>query len=80
MIKKIHYIWLGGKPLPLDVKSCIKSWKEHLPGWEIVQWNEQNFDCNKYTWIREALERKRYAFAADLIRLLVLREFGGGVF
>lgn len=40
MIKKLHYVWFGGKPLPANVKSCINSWKKNCPDWEIVQWDE----------------------------------------
>lgn len=77
MIKKIHYVWLGGKPLPASVKSCIKSWKKYMPDWEIIQWNESNFDVDRYRWVKEALEMKQYAFAADFIRLCVLEKWGG---
>lgn len=76
MIKKIHYVWLGGKPLPASVKSCIRSWKKYMPDWEIIQWNESNFDINRYRWVKEALEMKQYAFAADFIRLCVLDKWG----
>lgn len=26
IVKKIHYVWLGGKPLSPSVKYCIDSW------------------------------------------------------
>lgn len=77
MIKKIHYVWFGGKPLPENVKSCINSWKRYLPDWEIIQWNESNFDTNHFRWVREALSVKKYAFAADFVRLYVLNKMGG---
>ena len=77
MIKKLHYVWLGGGNLPLSVKSCINTWKKNLPDWEIIQWNETNFDVKKYPWVREALADKKYAFASDFIRLMVLEEYGG---
>ncbi len=31
----IHYCWFGGKKLPRTARKCIRSWKKHLPGWEI---------------------------------------------
>ena len=77
MIKKIHYVWLGGAPLPPNVISCINSWKKNCPEWEIIQWNENNFDINKYRWVREAIQLKNYAYAADFIRLFVLKKYGG---
>lgn len=69
MIKKIHYVWLGGKPLPAAVKSSIKSWKKYCPDWDIVRWDETNFPIAKYKWVYEAIGVKKYAFAADFIRL-----------
>lgn len=80
MIKKLHYVWLGGKPLPKNVLSCISSWRKHMPDWEIIQWDESNFDIQKFRWVKEAISIKRYAFAADFIRLYVLNAAGGGVF
>ena len=79
MIKKLHYVWFGGKPIPPNVNDCIESWKRYLPDWEIIQWNESNFDVNKYQWVREAIAQKKYAFAADFVRLYVLNKFGGGI-
>ena len=77
MIKILHYVWFGGKPLPAAVKSCIKSWKKYCPDWEIRQWDETNFDIEHYTWVKEALDAKKYAFAADFVRLFVLNKYGG---
>lgn len=77
IVKKIHYVWLGGKPLPPSVKYCIDSWRKKCPAYEIIQWDETNFAVDKYRWVREALQRKQYAFAADVIRCLVLQKYGG---
>ena len=46
MEKKIHYCWFGGKKLPRSVEQCIKTWKEQLPDYKIIEWNENNFDIN----------------------------------
>ena len=75
--KKIHYCWFGGNPLPDDVRKYIATWKEYCPDYEIIEWNEQNFDirCNDY--VREAYEAKKWAFVADYARLKVLYDFGG---
>lgn len=77
MIKKIHYVWLGGKPLPANVRSCIRSWKKFCPDWEIVRWDETNFPVNDFRWVKEALAARKYAFAADFIRLYALKKLGG---
>lgn len=81
MIKKIHYVWVGGKPLPRLAKKCINSWKKYLPDWEIVEWNENNFDIdNSIPFVKQAYEQKKWAFVADYIRTQVLYEHGGVYF
>lgn len=78
MIKKIHYVWVGGKPLPRLAKKCIKSWKKYLPDWEIIEWNEKNFDIeNSVPFVKEAYAQKKWAFVADYIRTQALYEHGG---
>ena len=42
--KKIHYCWFGGNPLPELAQKCIDSWKKYLPDYEIIRWDESNFD------------------------------------
>ena len=77
MVKKIHYIWLGGNPKSHLIKKCIKSWQKHMPDWEIVEWNETNLniDINKYC--RQAYDAKKYAFASDVLRFDILYREGG---
>ena len=77
VVKKIHYCWLGGKPLPPSVQSCLKSWKRFCPDYEIIRWDESSFPVDEYSWVQAAIKEKRYAFAADFIRLKVLYEYGG---
>ena len=45
--KRIHYCWFGGKEKPKSVKKCIESWKKNAKGYEIIEWNEDNFDIMK---------------------------------
>lgn len=75
--KKIHYIWLGGNPLPDMVLKCMESWKKFCPDYEIVRWDESNLniDINKYC--RQAYDNKKYAFASDVLRYYVVHEHGG---
>lgn len=75
--KKIHYIWFGGKPLPKEVKKCINSWKKYCPDYEIIEWNESNYDLEKNEYVKKAYEQKKYAFLADYVRLDVIYEHGG---
>lgn len=75
--KKIHYCWFGGKPLPNDIKQYIKSWKKYCPDYEIIQWNESNYDLEKNDYVKQAYENKKWAFLTDYIRLDVVYEYGG---
>lgn len=75
--KKIHYVWLGKGEKSELTKKCIDSWKKYLKDYEIIEWNEDNFDINSNTYLKEAYENKKYAFASDYIRLKVLYEYGG---
>lgn len=77
MIKKIYYVWFGNQKMPLSVKSCLYSWKKYCKDYEIIQINENNFDINKFIWVREAIDAKKYAFAADFVRLWLLYNYGG---
>lgn len=77
MIKKIHYCWFGGNPLPESAKKCINSWKKYCPGFEIVEWNEKNFDVNVCAYTREAYQAKKWAFVSDYARFKILYLEGG---
>lgn len=75
--KKIHYCWFGkGKKSKL-IERCIKSWKKYCPDYEIIEWNETNFDINKNTYLKEAYEVKKWAFVTDYARLLIVYNNGG---
>lgn len=78
--KKIHYCWFGGNPKPKLAEKCIASWKKYCPGWEIIEWNESNFDVNCCGYTKMCLEQKKYAFLSDYVRLLVVAEHGGVYF
>lgn len=75
--KKIHYCWFGGKDLPPLAKKCIASWKKYCPDYEIIEWNEKNFDININKYTKEAYENKKYAFVSDVARLYALYNYGG---
>lgn len=75
--KKIHYCWFGRNPLPKSALKCIESWKKYFPDYEIIQWNEDNYDVNKITYTREAYQAKKYAFVSDYARFDILYYEGG---
>lgn len=75
--KKIHYCWFGRNPLPESAQKCIASWRKYLPDYEIIEWNEDNFDVNSIPYTQQAYEAKKYAFVSDYARFKILYEHGG---
>lgn len=76
--KIIHYCWFGGKPKPPLAEKCIKSWKKFCPDYEIIEWNESNFDISAAPlYVRQAHEAGRWAFVTDYVRLKAMTEMGG---
>ncbi len=75
--KKIHYFWFGkGKKSPLT-EFCIQSWKKYQPDFEIVEWNEDNFDVDSNPFVQQAYQQKKWAFVSDYARAKILYEEGG---
>ena len=74
---KIHYCWFGYNKKPKLIEKCIASWKKYLPDWEIIEWNESNYDVYKNAYISEAYRQKKWAFVADFARFDILNEHGG---
>ena len=75
--KIIHFCWLSGDPYPPKIAKCLKSWEKYLSDYEIILWDTKRFDLNSSVWVRQAFEKKKYAFAADYIRFYALYNFGG---
>ena len=69
--KIIHYCWFGRNPKPPLAEKCIRSWKKFCPDYEIVEWNEDNFDVSfAPAYVQQAYEARRWAFVTDFVRLL----------
>lgn len=75
--KVIHYCWLSGEKYPRLVRKCIKSWKKLLPDYEIKLWDANSFDFDSVPFVKEAFEKKKWAFVSDYIRLYALYTEGG---
>lgn len=75
--KVIHYIWIGGNPLPKIAKKCIESWKKFCPDYKIKRWDETNLDINKYQFAKDAYAAKKFAFVSDVFRTEILYNEGG---
>ena len=75
--KKIHYVWVGGNPKSPLIKECLATWKKKLPDYEIIEWNEDNFDMHENRYLEEAYQAKKWAFVSDYIRARAIYEQGG---
>ena len=75
--KKIHYCWFGGNPKPEIIEKCIASWHRFCPDWEIIEWNEENYDVHSIPYMAEAYSAKKWAFVSDVARLDILAKHGG---
>lgn len=75
--KVIHYCWFGKSEKPKLAKKCIDSWKKYGQDYEIIEWNEDNFDVNCNAYTKWCYENKKYAFLSDYVRLLVVYKYGG---
>lgn len=75
--KVIHYVWVGGKDKPKDIKRCMKTWPKHLQGYEIIEWNESNFKMDSHPFLKQAYKAKKWAFVSDYIRAYVIYHYGG---
>jgi hypothetical protein len=68
---------MGRNPLTESAQKCIASWKKYCPDYEIIEWNEDNFDVNSYAYTRESYDAKKWAFVSDVVRLYALVNYGG---
>jgi len=75
--KKLHFCWFGGNPYTPLVEKCMDSWKQHLPEYEFIEWNEGNFDIDSNRYVKEAYAAKKWAFVSDYVRLYALYHHGG---
>ncbi len=75
--KIIHYCWFGHNEKPELILKCIESWKKYCPDYEIIEWNEDNFDVNFCSYSKKAYEQKRWGYVTDPIRFKIIYEHGG---
>lgn len=75
--KKIHYIWVGNKELPDEFKKNIDTWEKYNPDYEIIRWDETNYDFKKCDYVKEAYEAECWAFVSDFARLDIIYKHGG---
>lgn len=74
---KIHFCWFGHGDIPQKDKEYIEGWKKLCPKYEIICWNEDNFDIGINDYVKCAYEHRKWAFVTDYVRMYVLYHEGG---
>ncbi len=75
--KIIHYTWFSGDPFPESIKKCMDSWQTHLNGYELRLWDMKAIESIDSEFLRETLAERKWAYAADYVRLYALMNYGG---
>lgn len=75
--KVIHSFWFSGEKKPIEYQRCIDSWKRICPDYEVKEWNLNNYDYSKNSFMEQAVRYRKWAFAADVARLEVVYREGG---
>lgn len=75
--KRIHYCWFSGNPIPDSLKRCMETWEKFCPDYEIIRWDESNYDISWSPYMVQAYERKKWGFVPDVARLDILYRHGG---
>lgn len=73
----IHYCWFSDDEMPPIVKKCIDSWHRYCPDYEFRLWDMESIRDIDVPYLREALECRKWAFAADYVRLWAVEKYGG---
>lgn len=63
--------------MPDKNKVCIESWKKFCPDYDIVEWNESNYDFSKCIYMKQAYDAKMWGFVPDYARLDIIYREGG---
>lgn len=63
--------------MPKLAQKCIASWRKFCPDYEIIEWNEDNFNLDYNGYTRYCYDNKKWAFLSDYVRLVVVAENGG---
>lgn len=75
--KLIHYSWFSGEPFPAHIQALMETWKKYLPDYEFMLWDAKKLKEVNCTFANEAVSVRKWAFAADFIRVYAVYTYGG---
>lgn len=80
MEKIIHQIWVGPFDMPDMEKEFVKKTKELNPDFTHILWNNDTIPRLNdvlLSKINRCFEIENYAFAADILRIFLVKQYGG---
>ena len=75
--KVIHLCWFSDDPYPVEIKVCLDTWKRLMPDYVVKVWDYAAAKSIGSAFIDEALEARKWAFAADVVRFYAVYKEGG---
>lgn len=75
--KIIHYCWFGEKEMPEYLQCYVNTWKKYCSDYEIIKWDENNYDISKNGYMFQAYKAGKLGFVPDYARIDIIREYGG---
>ena len=75
--KLIHLCWFSNDPYPVEIKVCLDTWKRLMPDYVVKIWDYAAAKSIGCAFIDEALEARKWAFAADVVRFYAVYKEGG---
>ena len=75
--KIIHYSWFSGEEMPEAFVQMMDTWKRVLPDYELKLWDADALKEANLTFANEAYSERKWAFAADVIRVYAVYHYGG---
>jgi hypothetical protein len=91
--KVIHRVWLGSNPISEPFELYAESWRKHHPEWELRLWRDETLPPISLGDVLDELEDGRWRESRpltaenrplitwraryDIVRLEILRQFGG---
>ena len=76
MVPKIlHYCWFGPRPLPPAYAAYIDGWRQVMPDYTVVEWNDYTLPLVPY--VEKAYKYGKWANLANYMRFYALAKLGG---
>ena len=54
---------------PKQYRQYIEGWKKLCPDYEIIEWNEENYDVEQVAYTAQAAQTGKWSFVSDYLGL-----------